>query len=241
MTDGLQKKGPARGEAAGLGESSNSGQAIDDAENIIEANLAETQPSAELGRACDLQSIRIYPRNPCAGALAECPLVLEHPGIRADLLALSISGRAVAGPSLLDFLHVESVVFLDGGRFEFARYLRDASGAFPAVIIAARDVDGEIIDVAAIDLKRGLVATWLGVAAVLGAEQIAAGSGPPLLHETALDWLRAGRRGVYVVDSRRAAFHLAGVSITVKRRAFGVEVRRALRLEPMVTVMEVGT
>jgi hypothetical protein len=109
-----------------------------------------------------------------------------HEPTYAKLFALGVSGFGLC---------VDSVAFLSGQCFEFARYFRDASGSRLAIIVPTRNELGDIVDLAAIDLDTSEVALWRGRAAMLGQENVfAPRMGEPLLvHETALDWLRAER------------------------------------------------
>jgi len=94
-----------------------------------------------------------------------------------------------------------------GRRFElerFSRYHIDADAGF---ILMALDRDGEPADLVAWRAEpSGFLASWLGRAAMLGAEQLDLSRlGEPLrVHETPIDWLRDGREGVVVVDPSRA-------------------------------------
>ena len=176
--------------------------------------------------------------NECEAAHGSCaPLVLNM-ALYAKLFALGIRGRAVDGYGPFDSLVYDTVAFLAGGRFEFARYVRDATGAKTAIIIPARDEYLEHVDLVALDLDTGETATWLGRIALLGQEWLSAAmfDEPLLVHETPLDWLRAGREGLCVVDPGRAGRLLAGRSIAVTDVAHAVELRAALRLEPEIFI-----
>ncbi len=120
---------------------------------------------------------------------------------------------------------------LTGERFEFARY-RSSDNAVGAFILIAADEFGEPADLIAWR-PGGRPSTWLGRAGLVGAEMIYAPRwGAPLsVFDTVLDWLRAGRDGVVIVDPARAASLLreAGrlqVSTHAQRR----------RLEQLMTV-----
>jgi hypothetical protein len=157
---------------------------------------------------------------------------------------LGIHGPTVTGGDLFNALHCDTVCFLSGGRFEFARDMRDASGDVLAVIIPALDKYCETIDLVAWSLDTGAVATWRGEAVMLGEEQINA----PRLDGDALwvfadaaDWLRAGRRGVVVLDASRVRWRLAQEKLIVADAAFGRRLRDALRLpEPLIFVAKAG-
>ena len=110
--------------------------------------------------------------------------VRARPGARVSMAPAGSTG-----------LVYDVVVFLPGGRFEFARGLRDATGAKTAIIIPALDEYLQLADLVALDLETGAIATWLGRVAMLGQQWLSAATfdEPLLVHETPLDWLRAGR------------------------------------------------
>ena len=168
---------------------------------------------------------------------ASCAPLVLNAALYAKLFALA-GGQGVDGAGGFDSLVYDVVVSLPGGRFEFARDMRDATGAKVAVIIPARDEYLEHVDLVALDLDTGAIATWLGRVAMLGQEWLSAATfdEPLIVHETALDWLRAGREGLYVIDLGRAGRLLAGRSIAVKSVVFGAALRAALRLEPQIFV-----
>ena len=166
-------------------------------------------------------------------ALNECcwPLV-PHP-LYSSLFALGIHGEGVSGHGAFDALQVADVIFRPGGRFEFSRDVREMRGHVAGVIIPVRDECGDLLDLAAWNVDGGKLALWRGVASMLGAENIFAPRlGEPLLvHETPLDWLRAGRRGVYIVDLQRAAPLLRlSEPLGVAREAHGRRLRQALAI-----------
>jgi hypothetical protein len=158
--------------------------------------------------------------------LADCaPLILDT-AIYNKLFGLGITGDAVNGRGPFDALHIEAVVFLPGGRFEFSRNLRDASGTVKAVIIPARDEFGELADLAA------LKALWRGVVGMFGKAQLAAPriACPALTVFSDLSWLRNNRSGVVIIDPKRASWRLAAEQLVVCDTAFGARLREKLRL-----------
>ena len=88
-------------------------------------------------------------------ALLDCEPVAQHNPTHAKLFALGIHGPASTGRSPFNALRCEAVCFLPGGRFEFARDMRDASGHALAIIIPVRDEDGETIDLVAWRTRYG--------------------------------------------------------------------------------------
>jgi hypothetical protein len=175
-------------------------------------------------------------------ALLDCLPVVLHGQTHAKLFGLGIHGPAVTGGGLFNALHVEAVCFLPSGRFEFARDMRDQTGHALAVIVPCLDESGETVDLAAWQMDTGAVATWQGVAAMLGEDGIDA----PRIEVDGLrvfpgpaEWLRAGRRGVVILDSESARWRLSGETLIVSDAAFGRRLREALRLpEPRVFVEE---
>lgn len=185
----------------------------------------------------DLRSLGIG-LNDCDRALLDCPPVVLNDRLYAKLLALGIFGAGVNGRSPFDALHFEAAVRLPSGLFEFGRDMRDATGARDAIIVPARDEFGELVDLAAWD--DGAVALWRGHVAMLGEDQLAL----PRIETPALavfadvaSWLRAGRRGVVIIDPQRARWCLADEQLMVADAAFGRRLRAALRLpEPQIFV-----
>jgi hypothetical protein len=166
-------------------------------------------------------------------ALLDCTPVVLHEPTYAKVFALGVYGAALTGRDFFDSLFVEAVCFLPGGRFEFARDLRDASGHVLAVIIPVRDDTGETIDLAAWGLDTGALATWRGVATVLGVDRL---TGPRIevdglrVFPGPLEWLRAERQGVVILDPERARWRLTGERLIVGDAPFGRRLREALRL-----------
>jgi len=172
-------------------------------------------------------------------ALLDCwPLVL-HP-LYSRLFALGIHGDGVNGRGAFDALHVADVIFRPGARFDFSSEVGTARGSVAGIIIPLRDESGEHVDLAAWNPDDGVIALWRGAASMLGAENILA----PRIESEALlvfadvaAWLRAGRRGVVVLDPARARWCLSGERLAVDDVAFGRRVRDALRLpEPQIMV-----
>ncbi len=156
---------------------------------------------------------------------------LRERGIRDD----HVSGR------FLDALQIADVVF-DGGRFDFADEIGNRRETVPAVVFPIFDEFGETVDVGALCLKSRNFAVWLGAACMLGTEKLFepdVGDDGVKVHASALAWLRARRRGVYIIDPLRARWILAEgeFPLVVDDVAFGRKIRDALCLpSPQVYV-----
>ena len=137
-------------------------------------------------------------------------------------------------------LHVDSVTFHQNNIFEFARDARDASGAVLAVVFMAPDDLGDPSDLAAWEPETGRLALWLGRVSMLGQANLYGWrvAEPLIVHETALDWLQAGREGVFVIDAQRASPLLRMAEpLGVKRQEFGRQLQADLSIRaPRIVV-----
>lgn len=128
-------------------------------------------------------------------------------------------------------------VRVGGGRFEFPDEAHDDGEAAPAIIVMCLD-DGRVAcDLAAIPLSApATAARWLGRADLLGGEALAT-DGPVRAFRTPLDWLRAGRTGIVVLDAGEARWRLAGRDLVAQDVEHGRWLRDALALpRPRVMV-----
>jgi hypothetical protein len=164
--------------------------------------------------------------------LRECPPVASDVERHAELWARGVRRTAD--------LYVEPVVFLQNGGFEFARVVRDASEAVAAIIFPAPDERGQLIDLAAWEPETGRLALFLGRVSMLGQDNLYGWRvGEPLLvHESPLEWLRAGREGVFVIDPQCASSLLRMVEpLGVKRPEYGRQLQTALTIRaPRIVV-----
>ena len=122
-----------------------------------------------------------------------------------------------------------------------ARHARDASGAVGAVVFLASDDLGNPLDLAAWEPETGRLALWLGRVAMLGQDNLYGWKvGEPLIvHETPLEWLQAGREGVFVIDPQGASPLLRMVEpLAVKRPEFGRQLLSALTIRAPRIVVE---
>jgi hypothetical protein len=133
-------------------------------------------------------------------------------------------------------------VFLPDDRFEFARDVMDASGAVVPIVFPAPDDLGQLLDLAAWDPDSGRLALLLGRVAMLGQDNLYGWRlGEPLaMHETPLEWLKANREGVFVIDPQRASPLLRRVEpLGVQGASFGRMMRERLIVgAPRIVVAE---
>ena len=127
------------------------------------------------------------------------------------------------------------------GCFEFERH---HAGDAPcrALVWPVWDEWGDQVDLAAWNPRSGAVGVWLGRVAMLGQEQLhrRAKGERLIVHATVLDWFRAGREGVAIVDQRRAVALLRDAGpLLVDDAAFGTQLERALTVRsPKIWVRE---
>lgn len=101
-----------------------------------------------------------------------------------------------------------------------------------ALLFLARDRDGLDADLVCWWPREDRVASLHG-AALLGAESLDEADEPIEVHAGVLEWLRAGRRGVVMVNQRRAVPLLREAkALVVDDLGFGEKLERALTLKP---------
>ena len=126
------------------------------------------------------------------------------------------------------FLQYDRVVML-GDRFEFARNLPDGDGV-GAFTLLLFDADGDPADIMA--WRPPEFALWLGGVSCLGEEQVL---GPRLadplpLRTSVIDWLRARREGIMILDHAQAAHLLRNETLGVLTPAHENDLRAKLTL-----------
>ena len=126
------------------------------------------------------------------------------------------------------------VVFFPGRPlFDFAEDVGEEV-AVPAFVFLARDEFGDACDLVAWAPGEARVAAWLGRASMLGLESLwaprIAYDGALPVCETPLEWLRAERRAVVILDSMRARWSLFRTNLIVSDVAFGCRVPRGASL-----------
>jgi hypothetical protein len=219
MAHQTARAGPPRGDA----ETGSQDPAHDGARRSLNANIEVGQDDpawspADRRLACG--GLSEYERE-----LRDCTPVASDPRLHARLWGDGV--RNSLG------MEVEPVVFPPNDRFEFARYARDASDAAVAVVFHAPDELGNPLDLAAWEPETGHLALWLGRVAMLGQDNLYGWRvGEPLVvHETALEWLQAGREGVLIIDPQRASPLLRMVEpLGVRCPEFGRQLQAALTI-----------
>jgi hypothetical protein len=104
-----------------------------------------------------------------------------------------------------DIVLHDDVVFLDNGCFEFSRYREGKPGA--ALTFVCWSQDGVAEDVCAWQATTGKIATWLGRARMLGEDNLLSPrlDGALMVHADPLEWFKANRSGVVILNRERAA------------------------------------
>jgi hypothetical protein len=141
------------------------------------------------------------------------------------LISQGVSGRAMLETPCL---RAGRVRFLDDNAFEFA------DDGDRALIFRVFDCGCEI-DLVAWSHRQKQIATWRGVAFALGQDAIFNPAtyfmgGALRVHRTALDWLKADREGICIVQPRFAYSQLRHVErMLFSNKVYGVQVKRWLQ------------
>ena len=126
------------------------------------------------------------------------------------LLALGTSLDALLKPEVPARQHV--VFHADRPLFDFPGERGVEGDGSPAIMFLARDESGRPIDLVAWEPSTGKLAAWLDRAALLGEDQLwaprIANAGALNVFESPRDWLREDRRGVVIINAKRAARQL---------------------------------
>ncbi|PSC03817.1 hypothetical protein SLNSH_17050 [Alsobacter soli] len=137
-------------------------------------------------------------------------------------------------------LRIDEVVRECAGMFEFSRYSPDQK-SLRAYTFVGTDRYGEPCDVVAWDPKSDELLSWSARAIVAGEDELVAPrlEGGLRVHASALDWLRAGRRGVLVVDWERAGPLLRDEgSLLVDDKKLGRRLLDAISITPKILLDE---
>lgn len=131
-----------------------------------------------------------------------------------NFLDAGVPVMALTGdPGSTGFCLSATAVVFEGDRFELSEDMPDRP-ATRAYILPVLDIEFRLIDLCAFRPRESMQATWLGRASLLGEYNapFALRDGPLHIHSTVLDWLRADRSGVVVLDPVMAAgtLRLAG-------------------------------
>jgi hypothetical protein len=121
----------------------------------------------------------------------------------------------------------ETNVSFDGGSFD-----ADPDGR-PAAILGVID-GGRLVDLATWDTETGRTGTWLGQGFALGQDQILNAAtwfldGNLMIHRSPLGWLQNGRKGIVILDPRRAWCWLQDAPrLLCEDEAHGEEIERLI-------------
>lgn len=155
----------------------------------------------------------------------------QHP---AHAEAIQRHGLATEHPGDLLF-HVarDRVRFLRSGRFEFERNCRgEPDDVVTAYVLPEIDADGALVDLVAWHPRTARLASWQGVAGLLGAAAIDTRTTdePLIVRRSPIEWLAAWRSGVVVVNERSARPALLGAGcVQAADVEHGVALERMLR------------
>jgi len=170
----------------------------------------------------------------------ECPHLTQ--GQIDRLLGSGVSEEALAfDPDDYGFALAADSVAFDGAQFTFERHMRQPAECERAFIVPARDQFGEIVDLIA--WRGEQLATWCGRVGTLGLQNIFA---PRLASDclpvapNPLEWLRAGRRAVLIVNPDRAKWELAHAEpLCAVSIAHGCGLRDMLTHSPRILVPDI--
>jgi hypothetical protein len=157
-------------------------------------------------------------------------------------MRLGVPAPAIISPDLPARAHV--VFRTDKPQFDFAADLpadRDDE-AVSAIILLALDEEGYPVDLVAWTTNPYRIASWFGTP-LLGAENLFAQRLDDGLKvfPNPLEWLKAERDGVVIVDSEAAKWSLVDERLTVRDGDFGRKLREMLSLpQPRIEIEEAG-
>jgi hypothetical protein len=160
----------------------------------------------------------------------------------AGLMRLGIPAPAIIWP---DLPARAPVIFRhDKPLFEFVADLSADldHDAVSAMVFLTLDEDRYPVDLVAWATNPYRIASWFGATPFLGAESLFAprlGKVGLKVFPTPLEWLKAERDGVVIVDPAEARWRLVGEQLVVSDGAFGRDLREGLRLpEPRIAIEE---
>jgi hypothetical protein len=153
-----------------------------------------------------------------------------------------VAGVAQINLAVPDMVLAAQVVFLENS-FAFPDELDEPEDVTAAFVTICRDDYGDAIDLAAWAPSTGRLSTWLGRAWAIDQFRLMrprlAEVGALPVQKTPLEWLRAKRDGIVIIDSERAKWQIAylGRSLIVEDVSHGRTLRHALTMpEPEIFV-----
>lgn len=155
------------------------------------------------------------------GELARADLLRRHPDLAPVLADLGLAN--VCGPAW-GFGHVVA----EGETYRLAL---DGEAGHAALIVSAVE-DGGVVDLVACTVSPRRMRSRLGVAAVVGLEEIERAretEAPLLVFDDTLRWLRGNTLGAVVVDWDRAAGDIEGVKVIMCGASLATRLRDATR------------
>jgi hypothetical protein len=209
--------------------------------------LASLRQSSDAGRWTNRASLSAFK---IGGSPMDDEIFTD--AVCADEIAVTYAGLATPNQAMIDALlamGIEPDAFISdwrgasadlrtalvswqGNRFEFADDGRSV------LIVMAFDEVGDLGDLVAFN-SRGQIGTWLGRLPVLGLEnalspRMAEGL---MVHKSALDWLRNYRKGVVIIDGKRASIALeCSEPLIAADASHAAQLRALLRHEPRIIV-----
>ena len=130
-------------------------------------------------------------------------------------------------------------------RFSFREDLREPAEGVSAFLIAVRDESGAIVDLAAWRPREGWLATWRGVGWALGAHEYPSpldalhDGGAVRVFRSPMDWLRADRRGLVLLDHVTARWRFArdGMPIIADDLVHAKRLKQVLAVKPVPIIL----
>jgi len=173
--------------------------------------------------------------------ILECALVTIEPRIHAELFGLGVRWRGVIGEDFFGALRLEAIVAADDGKFEFAKYDMSGRPAARAFLFGCYDRLSDLADIAAWQPEADTIRLLQGSVAMLGEHLIDIPRVAPLqVFSSPLQWLRADRAGVYIIDPRRAAamleFHTVAAADEPAGRALRAQLAPFTRRLPKILI-----
>lgn len=181
-------------------------QPIGNKHPFISSDTARTNLYRRIEARVQRRTTQAHTSDYIAGILAAC---WEIPGFIADeFQSQGISREILEKVSIYE----GTIVWVNAHRFEFAQLCRSCGSGEgePAFITPIHDSEGCLVDLVAWDLQGKRLGTWLGFGWALGQRSVLhprLSKGLPV-HRTPLNWMRAGAKGIVILNTRLAHSYL---------------------------------